>query len=169
MLGYLKGHVMQTLGMYPLDRELPSAGKHFSILHGSRGQGRKAEILLSPFPLERPTARRCESKPLKWGQCKSWWECVVCEQRMTSVIPQIFLFFAFFFFFSLLYFLQSLYHLKLSLAFVFLMMFPLALLIILFSLWMSDYFQKIRSDWLFVENKTRKHNWIYSQKTVWVI
>ena len=65
MLGYLKGHVMQTLGMYPLDRELPSAGKHFSILHGSRGQGRKAEILLSPFPLERPTARRCESKPLK--------------------------------------------------------------------------------------------------------
>lgn len=145
---------------------LESTSPSFTVV--IRGQGRKAEILLSPFPLERPTARTCESKALKWGCCKSWWECVVCEQRITSVIPQISFFFDFFFF-SLLCFLQSLYHLKLSLAFVFLMIFPLSLLIILFSLWMSDYSQKIRLDWLSLENKKRKHDWIYSQKTVWVI
>lgn len=51
MLGYLKGHVIQTLGMYPLDRELPSAGKHFSILHGShqraKEEGRNPSVSFS--------------------------------------------------------------------------------------------------------------------------
>ena len=41
MLGYLKVHVMQTTGRYPVDREPLSAGKHFSIIHGSHQKARE--------------------------------------------------------------------------------------------------------------------------------